>query len=172
MLIKIRDIPDSGLALRLPLGQDLLKDALTSLDGDAVRSHADADVSLSCIGDNIFLQGAISGVVMVPCVRCLVEVRTPVRVPLKMIFTPEGEPVEDKAKPDEDVEFATHDGVRILLEDLLREALILAIPMTQLCRADCKGLCAVCGGDRNARACGCSVEVIDPRLMALKEIKL
>ena len=44
----------------------------------------------------------------------------------------------------------------------------LALPMRALCREDCRGLCPVCGGNRNAEACACRSEATDPRWAALR----
>ena len=57
------------------------------------------------------------------------------------------------------------------LEPVLRETLILSLPMAALCQPECKGLCPVCGGNRNERDCGCDVKVVDPRLAALQDLK-
>jgi DUF177 domain-containing protein len=169
VLIKIRDIPEAGLELRAPFGRALLKDALAGLDADLERSTAEAALAVMRSDDNVFVRGALTGSIRVPCARCLREVSTLVQAPLDLVFFPEG---ERRGAEADDVDWATHDGVAIELDDLLREALILAVPMKPLCRAECKGLCPVCGGDRNERDCGCEVKPPDPRLAALKEIKL
>jgi uncharacterized protein len=172
LLIKIREITDGGLELALPLGRDLLRDALVGLDGDLDRSHADAKLSVTkSDDDDVFISGKITGEVMVPCVRCLTEVKTKVEVPLRMVFTPVGEEADEK--DDSDVEHGTHDGHQIDLGETLREALILSVPMNPICSPTCKGLCPVCGGDRNKTSCGCQVATLeDPRLAPLKGLKL
>jgi uncharacterized protein len=48
----------------------------------------------------------------------------------------------------------------------------LALPMKPLCRDDCRGLCPVCGGNRNLVACACAQRTPDPRLAVLKDLKL
>jgi len=54
----------------------------------------------------------------------------------------------------------------------VREQVLLAIPMSAVCREDCAGLCAQCGQNLNEKKCGCETKVIDPRLAPLKNIKL
>ena len=51
----------------------------------------------------------------------------------------------------------------------VRESLLLAVPLQSLCREDCRGLCPVCGADRNEGDCGCDATTVDPRLAALKQ---
>ena len=55
--------------------------------------------------------------------------------------------------------------------ELLRDELIAGQPMKNLCKADCKGLCPVCGANLNDGECGCDRFTIDPRLEALKAIR-
>jgi DUF177 domain-containing protein len=177
LLIKIKDIPDSGLAIAQPLGRALLADALEGMSADLSRSQAEARLELNKTEDDtVFLRGSVVGEVLVPCVRCLREVRAKVEAPLKMVLTEaeEAAPGEDSpADEGDDTEHATHDGITVDLGDVLREALILAVPMTPLCRATCKGLCPVCGGDRNEKDCSCEQKKLeDPRLAPLKDLKL
>ena len=55
------------------------------------------------------------------------------------------------------------------LAPVVRDVVIAALPIRNLCRPDCKGLCPKCGADLNQADCGCDREVVDPRLAALKD---
>jgi len=55
------------------------------------------------------------------------------------------------------------------LQSVLREELLLNMPMQVLCDQDCQGLCPVCGADLNTDPCDCTNEKIDPRLEGLKD---
>jgi uncharacterized protein len=46
-----------------------------------------------------------------------------------------------------------HDGRKLELSEAAREALLLEVPMAPRCREDCRGLCPVCGADRNVEPC-------------------
>jgi len=52
----------------------------------------------------------------------------------------------------------------------MREQFFLALPMKPLCREDCKGLCPVCGINRNRETCTCQSEWVDPRLEPLRHL--
>ena len=67
---------------------------------------------------------------------------------------------------------ASIDGKVIDLEPIIREHLLLALPMSAVCREDCSGLCTNCGQNLNEKQCGCETKFVDPRLAALKNIKL
>jgi uncharacterized protein len=53
------------------------------------------------------------------------------------------------------------------LEDVLREQVLLALPARTLCQPDCKGLCPVCGHNRNEVSCDCVSRQPDPRWAGL-----
>ncbi|MFZ6026685.1 MAG: YceD family protein [Chloroflexota bacterium] len=59
----------------------------------------------------------------------------------------------------------------ISLEPLLREYMLLELPIKPLCRPDCKGLCPVCGGNLNEQVCQHDDQPIDERLAVLKSLK-
>ncbi len=52
----------------------------------------------------------------------------------------------------------------------VREFAMLSIPMKNLCKEDCKGLCPRCGKDLNEGECNCEKEKIDSRWLTLKEL--
>jgi uncharacterized protein len=62
-------------------------------------------------------------------------------------------------------------ATRLLLEDAIREQVLLSVPLKVVCREDCKGLCPSCGKNRNTDPCSCARPFADPRWSALKEIR-
>jgi uncharacterized protein len=56
------------------------------------------------------------------------------------------------------------------LEDILREQILLLLPMQKVCREACKGICPICGRNRNETDCQCKVETVDDRWQALRNI--
>lgn len=73
----------------------------------------------------------------------------------------------------DEIDAEPFDGKTIDLDPVLREQVLLALPVTVLCREDCKGLCPTCGQDRNEQDCGHGKEKeVDVRLAKLKDIKL
>src|SRR3989304_3632499 len=62
-------------------------------------------------------------------------------------------------------------GDTLVVGGLLRSGMALALPMKPLCRADCPGLCPVCGANRNVTACVCEVRSVDPRLAPLEALR-
>lgn len=78
---------------------------------------------------------------------------------------------EEKHLTDEDIFTLYYAVEEIDVTPLVREMVILSVPMKPLCREDCKGLCPVCGANLNYENCGHTQEKVDPRLLKLKELK-
>jgi uncharacterized protein len=72
---------------------------------------------------------------------------------------------------DAEAEIGYYQGEGLLLEDVLREQVLLALPLKVTCREECKGLCPQCGKNLNQEQCSCSTEMEDPRWAALKDVR-
>jgi len=70
-----------------------------------------------------------------------------------------------------EAEVSYYQGEGLLLEDAVREQVLLALPLKVICREDCKGLCPHCGKNLNTEQCSCAEPVEDLRWSALKEIR-
>ena len=108
----------------------------------------------------------------VPCARCLEPVVETVDTRFDLLFRPigvDGDGV-DRSITASETEIGYYEGDGLLLEDVLREQVLLALPAKVLCREDCKGLCAECGRNRNVEACDCATTSADPRWAALQAI--
>jgi len=82
-----------------------------------------------------------------------------------------GSPADEVAISEAETEIGYYQGEGLLLEDVLREQVLLATPVRALCREDCKGLCPLCGRNLNVEQCHCEQHVSDPRWDALNEIR-
>jgi uncharacterized protein len=106
------------------------------------------------------------------CDLCLETASYPVALDFDLFYAPaadgpEGEEIALGAE-DSDVDFYQGDGVE--LENILREQVLLALPMQRLCREDCRGICPVCGENRNRVQCGCRPTLPDDRWAALRSL--
>lgn len=108
----------------------------------------------------IRIQGRYSVELAFQCDRCLASARIPVAAGFDLFYRPlsviaRAEEVEI-AKGETEIGFYENGGLE--LDDVLREQVVLALPMQRVCREDCKGICPVCGKNRNEAACDCKVE--------------
>ena len=58
------------------------------------------------------------------------------------------------------------------ITELVRDTILAGLPIRNLCSADCKGLCPICGKNLNDGECDCDKFIVDPRLASLKDLKL
>jgi uncharacterized protein len=119
----------------------------------------------------VVVTGIFTTKVQVDCDRCLQPVELPVESDFRVeLITPEVYENTPTAELDDtDLDLSVFDGEAVDIDELVREQLLLALPLRILCRESCKGLCPVCGSDRNGEACQCKTAEIDPRWGALRE---
>ncbi len=174
MRYKIKDIPSEGLLVQLDIPRSLFGDALEGMDADLAATTGNVRVELTKDrDDNVYARGDLKALVTLPCASCLGPALVKIDAPLKMTFVADGEEPEETENPLDDVDVATHDGVEVDLAPIIRESIILGIPMQVHCRDNCAGLCTVCGQNKNERDCGHKPpELEDPRFAALKNLKL
>ena len=105
----------------------------------------------------------------VVCARCLEPVEEDLDTSFDLLFRPRDVDIEgvDRAITTSETEIGYYEGDGLLLEDVLREQILLALPAKTLCNEDCKGLCSVCGRNRNTDPCDCAVASVDPRWASL-----
>jgi len=122
---------------------------------------------------DIRLKGKLQTSLEVACARCLEPVALPVARSFDLLYRPLGTDAghEELSVTDAEAEIGYYEGEGLLLEDTLREQVLLAVPLKTVCRENCKGLCPHCGKNLNEAACSCADQVEDPRWAALKEIR-
>lgn len=134
----------------------------------------EAVAELRQVLDEIRLSGHYSVDLELHCDRCLEAYSWPISSDFDLLYEPanaEAQPEEAGLKDDE-VEIGYYQGSGLELEDVLRERVLLALPMQRVCRKDCPGLCPTCGENWNQRDCECPQEKIDLRWTALQDLKL
>ena len=120
------------------------------------------------------VQGNYSVEMEAQCDRCLVRARFPLSAGFDLFYRPASEiPREEEVEIDSgEAEIAFYEGGGLELEDILREQVVLALPMQRVCSEACKGICPVCGKNRNETACDCHVPTSDDRWAALRKLEL
>lgn len=188
MVVKLEQIAEEGLQLNESIGLELLTSVLSE-DGDTgfrPTRPSRLNATLHKMRDGVLVRGQFTVQVTSPCKRCLADVVTEISIPFTLNLMNRASHEQDKeAGLEEDEGSASvgsfgledadqdwFDGKTIDFDPILREQLLLALPMQVVCREECKGLCSVCGQDLNVKSCGCEQKVIDPRLAKLKYIKI
>ena len=144
------------------------------LEDERVRLSAAPKISGQLVrdGNRVLVKGRLSAIAQVDCDRCLRAVDVPVETDFKLryVTVPEYESIHAAALEDEDLALSVFDGEAIEIDELVREQVLLAVPLRALCQEECKGFCPVCGRDRNLNECGCSTADIDKRWAGLKNL--
>ncbi len=139
---------------------------------DPIAGH----VQLLRTQSGILVTGTVHTRVEMVCSRCLAPAHYDLHVHVEEEFFPTVEVYTGAAIHWEeytDDEALLIDAQHILdLTEVVRQDLIISLPMQPLCFDGCKGLCPVCGQNLNEGACQCQVEDIDPRWAALAQLKV
>jgi uncharacterized protein len=123
--------------------------------------------------EDIRVVGRLEAKLEAPCARCLETVTHTVDWDFDLLYRPQGvdRRGDEVAISEAETEIGYYQGDGVLLEDVLREQVLLAAPVKTVCREDCKGLCPHCGRNLNEEQCDCESHISDPRWDALNEIK-
>jgi len=150
---------------------------VVDLGSENMRQIGNLDWAASAerAGAEIRISGKLDTTVELACSRCLDPARVQVSRPFDLFFRERDEAMFDE---DEEVELHENDtrtafftGRKLAIADILREQILLAVPMKALCTIDCKGLCPTCGTNLNSGSCGCPAEEFSPHMDTLLEIK-
>lgn len=165
------DFEEEFAAGTLDLDPDLLQSDILRSNGRAqlVEEHHGKHRTIK----DIRINGQLSSQVEAKCARCLEPVIQKVVRPFDLLYRPQGADAgeEERSVAVSEAEISYYEGEGILLEDVLREQVLLALPLRVICREECRGLCPHCGKNLNLEPCSCTAVPPDGRWAALKEIR-
>lgn len=119
--------------------------------------------SVSRTSEGLLIQVKISTSMQVSCVRCLDDYVQPLKIDFTELYT-----FASHAQPS--TELIYPENGQIDLGALISEYLTIEIPISPICKTDCKGLCPVCGENLNLTQCDHDSETIDPRFSTLQSL--
>ena len=111
----------------------------------------------------ILLQGGVVSRMTLECVRCLTNFQQSLDINFTELYAFSQRYVTDSGL------LMPESGI-IDLAPVLREYILLEIPISPLCSVECKGLCLICGNNLNESTCNHDDEMGDPRFAALKTL--
>jgi uncharacterized protein len=149
-------------------------DALT-LQGEDVRLAGPVELEADVRKDQekVRLVGRLQTTLELDCSRCLEAYQVPLDTRFDVLFLPAtaNTGAADQEMGEDDVGVSYYKDDVIDLAEVMREQVYLAMPMKPLCRDDCRGLCPLCGINRNRDTCDCQPAWVDPRLEPLRALK-
>ncbi len=163
-LVSASELDAGGKEFALPIPNAWLKTALGDSDATAVGDGA-IDVRISKSGADVVVHGKAKVDVELPCARCLDPVKVTLSPEISVLMVP-----ASKIKHDREHEMASseadvlpYDGENVVLDDLVRDDLLLEIPMIPLCSEDCPGIASAHPKEET--------RPVDPRLAPLLRMK-
>ncbi|MGA0118348.1 MAG: YceD family protein [Ilumatobacteraceae bacterium] len=130
-------------------------------DARITTEPVDIAVHLESLSNGVSVSGSASATWQGECRRCLAPLSERMVVHVSEMYQ----------QIPEDPEAYSIDNDQINLLPMVRENLLLAVPLGPLCREDCPGFCPVCGNDLSETECGCDNTVTDPRWAGLESLK-
>lgn len=152
MLIDISDIIGSLGAHKIVSFQD--KSHLDYVDSaDVIK----VDVKATNAGTRILVDGCLETKVKLNCSRCCEDFIFPVKVDIKEEFIKRSDPQISDLSPEEidEANFFVYDNDTINISEAVRQNIITAISVNPVCEPACKGICTVCGKNKNFEKCEC-----------------
>jgi DUF177 domain-containing protein len=171
-----------GKQFRLPVRASWLRGVLEGTTIESSGRDGELDVRLSKSGVDVVVRGTLSAELIVPCSRCLEPALIPVHEELSVLAVPTASheragrvastaAADDDADDEKDsgeADLIPYDGETVVLDELVRDELLLGIPMIPLCSEECPGI----RPERLSRdASSAADENIDPRLRPLLRLK-
>jgi uncharacterized protein len=146
-------------------GEDMEQSTPLHVTGTAeLLAHSDGEVRV---------QGQYEVVMEAQCDRCLGRARFPLKASFDLYYRPAAEIAreEEVAIDEDEAEIGFYEGSGMELGDILREQVLLALPMQRVCNEACKGICPACGSNRNECNCDEGPVEVDDRWSALRNLK-
>lgn len=171
MFLNVRDMEFRPIEYDLTYSPGEIEDLADGLKQRAdLRVEGRAELLKSV--DEIRVTGKLTAEFESACERCLELAVFPIATEFDLFYRPSdgSETQGELALREGEVEIAFYEGDGLDLKDVLREQVLLALPMQRLCREECKGLCSVCGMNRNQTTCDCVIEIVDERWAALRKL--
>ncbi|MDR2573627.1 MAG: DUF177 domain-containing protein [Desulfovibrio sp.] len=174
MLIPINELPPEGARFCLD-DQSLWMLPIADFGmACTISKPLAASVTVIPSEEGCLVRGRLTGAVVVPCNRCAED--TPVSLAADFEEFESLPPAAGQGgggDSGEESRIVMRDDLPVLdLGAICWEEFLLALPFAPLCRVDCKGVCPTCGANLNNGGCACSPAEPDPRLAALRNLKI
>lgn len=182
--IALQSIPPTGRTVTLDnqaLWETLL--AEFSVPG-RLAEPLQAEVTILPQAEGVLFRGSLKGTVILPCDRCSEDSLAVVdhrfdsfegypADPLLVDHVAAGDAEYPDDADEQVIRHAAHGrGIEVNPAALAWQEFSLSLPVKPLCRSDCKGLCPVCGKNKNSEECTCTVNAGDPRLAVLRGLHI
>ena len=166
MKIDLRDLKEDVSSIHLKLVPEELG---LVCEGATFGKAVDLDLTLRRGGEDLFCTGEARTELEMECCRCLESFPYTLKTRIEFLVRVGKDQIEieyqDQAEP-----LIFPGGQSFSIDSLVKEAILLSLPVKPLCTEECKGLCPMCGANLNSSSCGCRKEKADTRWEKLKDL--
>lgn len=138
-------------------------------EGTDFVKPVEVELTLRKSGDSIFCTGVAKTESKLECSRCLQPYSHPLEVKLDFLVRVGKDKIEIEYQ-DQAEQLIFPGNQFFSIDNLVKEVILLNLPLKPLCSEDCKGLCPVCGANLNLSSCRCKKEKLDPRWEKLRDL--
>lgn len=164
--IPVSELDAGGKEFRFPVRAGWVRGALEGHEATTTGTDGLLDVRASKSGHDVVVHGTLDAELTVPCARCLEPAKLKVHSDISVLYVPASrlsgkEDGREGELTDEEADTLPFDGDTVVLDDLVRDELVLEIPMIPLCSEACPGMSPAPEAERAGE------KPIDPRLAPL-----
>ena len=128
----------------------------SDLEIKELKKNIEINLLITKIIKKILIKGTIVFKLELECARCMESSIINFAEEVKSVFLPYSLTAVQSEEETEDPDVNFYKGKTINLMPLIRDTILLAVPIKPICTPSCKGLCPVCGKNLNEGDCGCS----------------
>jgi uncharacterized protein len=163
MKVNVSDIPEEGLLLEADLP--------IIINNDTKPDISHVIIKIFRFEKQLLVEGSVKLSTKLICSRCLKDTLLPLDLDFREEYIPaeESEKGIEKELTDRELDIGFYSNDELDINEIVKEQVLLSVPMKPLCSNECQGLCPVCGKDLNEGACNCRKEEMDPRLAPLAQ---
>jgi uncharacterized protein len=170
--ISIADLDAGGREFKFAVRAAWVRGALEETGATAAGPDGELAVRVSKSGHDVVVRGQLNIELVTPCARCLKDVTIRLEHPVTALMVPAaemraGRDGEEHELTPEELDVLSYSGETIALDDLVRDELVLEIPIVPLCSEECPGI-----SPPPALKGGAPGDAIDPRLLPLLRLKM
>jgi uncharacterized protein len=178
-VLSVGDLDSGGHPYVFPIRAAWIRGALEDHEATTSGKDGELDVRASKSGTDVVVHGTLHAELLVPCARCLEPVPFEVREPVSVLYAPRGSLAgreasrgrDEREISPEEADTLPYDGETVVLDDLVRDELILQTPSFPLCSEDCPGISPSSKSRDEKGKSGPDVAPdVDPRLLPLRRL--
>lgn len=144
-------------------GRFPISEQLSASEGVVCVGPVTGELTVENAGSLLLVRGQLHAALRTPCARCLAEGEQQLEMEIEEEFASEGASPEVRTIDREEPHLSAISDFVLDAHEFVRQQVMANLPMSFLCRPDCRGICPECGKDLNEGTCRCAAESGPPK---------